>query len=129
MKQVYGSGLDRAGIARLAPMVLSAYHTGTREPVELVENNAAHLGGDAAIVMRKLFEGVDRVPVALAGGVFTHCPAYGELVLSMLRRCRVSEETPEPLGEVRVVEEPAGGAVELAVRLMTTSGLVRPLRG
>lgn len=114
IRKVYDGGMDRKAMAQLAPIILDAYQKGNTEPRDLIENNAMHLAGDAAIVMRKLFEDEPQVPVALAGGLFTHCPWYAEMVLNNLRRCRATEEQPEPLVPIQTVAEPALGAVRLA---------------
>lgn len=114
VRKVYGTGMDRKAIAQLAPIILDAYFQGNPEPRDLIDNNAMHLAGDAAIVMRTLFDQESQVPIALAGGLFRHYPWYAEMVLAHLRRCRASDEHPEPLGPMQTVIEPANGAVKMA---------------
>ncbi|MFT3880785.1 MAG: N-acetylmuramic acid 6-phosphate etherase [Gemmatales bacterium] len=121
VRQVYGTGMDRKAIAQLAPIILDAYFQGNSEPRDLIENNAMHLAGDAAIVMRKLFDQVPQVPVALAGGIFQNHPWYAEMVMTHLRRCRATEENPEPLGPIQTVNNPAEGALKLACLTGRTS--------
>jgi len=122
VQQVYRKGMDRKAIAQLAPLILDAYQQGNTEPRDLIDNNAMHLAGDAAIVMRKLFQQEQRVPVALAGGLFKHHPWYGEMVLANLRRCLATEDNPEPLGPIQTVSDPAEGAVKIAREVLRAIG-------
>lgn len=117
VQKVYRSGLDRAGIASLAPAIVEAYFAGNSDAAEVVEHQALSLAGDAAIILRKLFRSVSEVPLVLAGGLFTHFAEYGEFVVDELKRCLTTDENTDPIGNITIVREPAEGALRLAQHL------------
>jgi N-acetylmuramic acid 6-phosphate etherase len=104
---VYGGTCDRAGLAALAPLVIEAVD-GDLVAAEIVENGASELARAAAAVARQL-GWAGPVPIVLAGGLLLGSERYRQRVLDKL----------EPLGvvagAVSLVEEPAQGAIRLAL--------------
>src|SRR5262249_44240153 len=103
---VYRSGRDRADLAALAPLVLSAAEE-DRVAGEIVEREARELARAGEAVVRQLrWEG--SIPLALAGGLVLGSEVYRQRVVHSLTTFGVQ---PEPIS---LVEEPAQGAVKLA---------------
>jgi N-acetylmuramic acid 6-phosphate etherase len=104
---VYRSGRGRADLAALAPLVLAEAE---RDEVAtaIVEQEARELARAGEAAMRQLrWEGP--VPLALAGGLLLGSAVYRQRVLGALTALAVVPST------VTLVEEPAKGAVVLAV--------------
>lgn len=109
---VYRGTWDKAFIAGLAPLVLSASATGDATASAIVEQEARELARTAAGAIANGKLPRDGVPVALAGGLVLESAPYRERFLHELRACGV---TPGPVG---LVDDPVVGAVVLARRLL-----------
>jgi N-acetylglucosamine kinase-like BadF-type ATPase len=109
---VYRGTWDKAYIAGLAPLVLSAAASGDATATAIVEQEARELARTAAGAVANGGLARDGVPVALAGGLVLENAAYRERFLNELRACGV---TPGPVG---LVDDPVVGAVVLARRLL-----------
>ena len=98
---------DRAAVAALAPLVLEAAET---DPVaeEIVRAAAGELAAAVAAAARPLGFG-PAFPVALAGGLLASSAGYRECFLVALAERGLKADP------VTVVEEPAEGAVRLAL--------------
>jgi N-acetylglucosamine kinase-like BadF-type ATPase len=104
---VYRSGRDRADFAALAPLVLEAVDE-DEVAAEIVEREARELARAGEAVIRQLgWEGP--ISLALAGGLLLGSEAYRQRVLHALTTLGVRAEP------IALVEEPAQGAVKLAV--------------
>ncbi|MCC6420463.1 MAG: N-acetylmuramic acid 6-phosphate etherase [Gemmataceae bacterium] len=105
---VYRSGLDRAALAALAPVVLDAAGTGDHVAAALIEQGATDLASMALAAARQLGLDGEPVPLALAGGLLLGAADYRRRLLEAL----------EGLGlraaPVALVHEPAAGAVRRA---------------
>ncbi|MBM3979571.1 MAG: BadF/BadG/BcrA/BcrD type ATPase [Planctomycetes bacterium] len=110
---VYRGTWDKAFIAGLAPLVLSAAASGDATATAIVEQEARELARTAAGAVANCGLSRDGVPVALAGGLALESAPYRERFLHELRACGV---TPGPVG---LVDDPVVGAVVLARRLLT----------
>ncbi len=107
---VYRSGRDRADFAALAPLVLELAET-DEVAGALVEQQAQELARAGEAVLRQLqMEGP--IPLALAGGLLLGSEVYRQRVLQTLTALSVQS------GPIALVEEPAQGAVALAVAAM-----------
>jgi len=105
---VYRSGRGRAELAALAPLVLEAVEE-DEVAATLVEQQARELARAGEAVLRQLcWEG--SVPLALAGGLLLGSEVYRQRVLDALATLGVQP------GPIAFVEEPAQGAIQLAVR-------------
>jgi N-acetylmuramic acid 6-phosphate etherase len=104
---VYRSGRDRASLAALAPLVLEEAE---RDEVAgaIVDGEALELARAGEAVARQL-RWLGPIPIALAGGLLLGSGIYRRRVLEALRTFGVS------VGPIAHVEEPARGAVHLAV--------------
>lgn len=100
-------GSDRAGIASLAPVILTVADEGDPVAVEIARNAASELAAAAAAAARPLGAGAP-IPVALAGGLLVSSLSFRTLFLEALH-ARGLQPLP-----VAVVVEPAEGAVRLA---------------
>jgi N-acetylglucosamine kinase-like BadF-type ATPase len=107
--KVYGGKLDRPAMAALAPIVLQAADASDQVAEGIVEQAARGLAATAAAAARRLFECHQAVPVALAGGVLVSHVSYRQRFLRALAQCGVKVDM------VKFVEEPAEGAVRLAM--------------
>jgi N-acetylmuramic acid 6-phosphate etherase len=106
---VAGGAWDRTAIAGLAPLVLELAADGDGVAAGIVRTEAEELARTAA--RAAVANGLPAtLPVALAGGVFTGSESYRERFLAELSRLGI-EARP-----VRMVAEPAQGAVALACR-------------
>jgi N-acetylmuramic acid 6-phosphate etherase len=107
---VYGGGWDRAALASLAPLVVQAADA---DPVaaDITEHGARQLSLAAAAVTRQL-NWTCPVPLALAGGLLLGNPGYRTRVLHALQSMEVRCDP------VTLVEEPAAGAIRLAVAFL-----------
>jgi N-acetylglucosamine kinase-like BadF-type ATPase len=104
---VYRSGRDRAALAALAPLVLEEAEK-DEVASAIVEQEARELARAGQAVLHQLrWQGP--VPLALAGGLLLGSEVYGQRVLQALAAFGVE------LGPITRVEEPAQGAVQLAV--------------
>ncbi|MFO0848667.1 MAG: N-acetylmuramic acid 6-phosphate etherase [Gemmataceae bacterium] len=109
---VYRGPWDRAAIAGMAPLVLTAAAEGDAVAVEVIRQQASELAVTAAGAVRNYGLPTAGLPVALAGGVLLGSEAYRDFFLTGLR-----ERGVEP-GPVKLVSEPAAGAVVLARKLV-----------
>lgn len=107
--KVYDGKLDRPALAALAPLVMQAADDGDAIAQDIVDQAARDLAVTAAAAARRLFECHQAVPVALAGGVFVEQAGYRQRFLQALAQRGVK------IDAVKVVEEPAEGAVRLAM--------------
>jgi N-acetylmuramic acid 6-phosphate etherase len=104
---IYRSGRDRAALAALAPLVLEEAEKDEIAGA-IVEQQARELARAGQAVLHQLrWEGP--VPLALAGGLLLGSEMYRQRALQALTTFGV-----EP-GPIALVEEPAQGAVWLAV--------------
>jgi N-acetylmuramic acid 6-phosphate etherase len=104
---IYRSGRDRADLAALAPLVLEAAQE-DEVAAAIVEQEARELAQAGEAVMRQLrWKGP--IPLALAGGLLLGSEVYRQRVLGALKDLNIE---PSPIA---LVEEPAQGAVQLAV--------------
>jgi N-acetylglucosamine kinase-like BadF-type ATPase len=104
---VYRGGRDRTEFAALAPLVIEAAEE-DGVAAEIAEEGARELARAGQAVARQLGWN-DLVPVAMAGGLLVGSEGYRQRVLRFLNECGVQ------VGSVVVVEEPAQGAVKLAL--------------
>jgi N-acetylglucosamine kinase-like BadF-type ATPase len=125
--EVYQGNWDRARLASLAPLVMTAafehdYGANSDQPdavaVRIVEQAARSLAEAAAAVARQLNWQGKLIPVALAGGLltdrgYTWDGKYRELVLEYMRQLGI---IAHPVG---VVPEPAIGALRRAANLVS----------
>lgn len=109
---VYRGSWDKAFIAGLAPLVLSAAADGDRVATRLMDEEARELARTAAGAVAAGGLPPQGLPVALTGGLVIHSAAYRERFLTELRACGVN---PGPVG---LVDEPVVGAVVLARKLV-----------
>jgi N-acetylmuramic acid 6-phosphate etherase len=108
---VYRGDWDRARIATIAPLVLTAAEAGDAVAVAVVENEARELAKTALAAARKLALPMQRVPLALTGGAILNDAGYRDRFLAALRANGLN---PEP---VTLVDDPALGALRMARRL------------
>jgi N-acetylglucosamine kinase-like BadF-type ATPase len=114
---VYGRGLDRTAIARLAEVVTSTAQAGDLVAIHCLDTAAAELAATARAAVKLLTDnGIAQIPLTLSGGLITSCPCYAERVLSMLRVNLSAELQP-----ITYVQEPVAGAIRLA-RTLVGSG-------
>lgn len=105
----YDQELARYRVARLAPLVEECASQGDETAFGLLDQAAFHLTQAAQAVARELhFEG--RYPVVLSGGAYKACPSLAS---------RVETRLDLPADIVRLLVEPAVGAVRLAVEMLT----------
>ncbi len=109
---VYRGTWDRAKLATIAPLVLSAAEEGDPIAVGIVEREATELARTTAAAARKLKLPPDRLPLAITGGVIVNSLRYRQRFLEALRADGIN---PEP---VTPVFEPANGALRIARRLV-----------
>jgi N-acetylmuramic acid 6-phosphate etherase len=108
---VYRSGRDRTDLAALAPLVIETAQDDA-VAAALVEQGARELARAGESVVRQLgWQGP--IPLALAGGLLLGNANYRDWVLRLLSDGGIK---PEP---VSLVEEPAQGAVKLALAELT----------
>jgi N-acetylmuramic acid 6-phosphate etherase len=112
VRAIHQDGLDRATLAGLAPLVLSAGEAGDSLAQACVEEGAMQLGEMAATVASRLKFNGSPVPLALSGGLLLGSPVYQRRVLESLHLRGVAGEPITP------VQEPAEGALRLARRQM-----------
>lgn len=111
---IYGNSLDRAALARLAPVILETAET-DGVAAKLVQEAAEALAHLAATVVAKLQFDRELVPLALAGGLLLEGAGYRQMVLTALARRSVQ------VGPVALVTQPAEGALCLAAQLRPRS--------
>ena len=109
---VYRGKWDKAAIAALAPVVLSAAASGDATAVAIFEQEAHELAQTAAGAVAAGGLPRDNLPVALTGGLVIESAMYRDRFLHELRACGV---TPGPVG---LVDDPVVGAVVLARKLL-----------
>ena len=107
---VYQGPWNRSAIAGLAPVVFGAAADGDATADGIVSEQATALAHTAARAVVANGLPTDGLPVALAGGVLTRSDRFRDTFLAALTAAGV---TPGP---VRMVTEPAAGAVVLARR-------------
>jgi N-acetylmuramic acid 6-phosphate etherase len=112
IRAVYRSGLDRTALAALAPIVLEEAEGDDAVAGGIVQNGADELSLAVAAVARelKLSRGF---PLAIAGGLLLGSTSYREKLLQALANHQVQP------GPVRLVHEPAEGALRLACARVT----------
>lgn len=110
---VYRGKWDKAAIAALAPVVLTAASSGDATATAIFEGEARELARTAAGAVANGGLPRDGVPIALAGGLLLESAAFRDHFLHELRACGVA---PGPVG---LVDDPVVGAVVLAQRLLT----------
>jgi N-acetylmuramic acid 6-phosphate etherase len=106
---VYRGGLDRTGLAALAPIVFEAAHAGDEVAAGIISLGAEQLAATVAAAARQVKLDDAPLPLALAGGLLLNSPGYSEKVLAILAS---HGQRAEPVTPVR---EPAEGAVRLAL--------------
>ncbi len=112
---VYRSGRSRADLAAFAPLVLEEAEE-DEVARGIVEKEARELARAGEAVVRQLrWEG--SIPLALAGGLLLGSAVYRQRVLDALTSIGVA------LGKTALVEEPAQGAVQLAVTALGAAAL------
>jgi N-acetylmuramic acid 6-phosphate etherase len=104
---VYRGG-DRVALAALAPVVLDAAESGDPVAEHIIHEAASELAAAAAAAAQQLNLGTS-FPVALAGGLLIASPAYRARFLLALAARGLT------VGQVALVNEPAEGAVRLAL--------------
>jgi N-acetylglucosamine kinase-like BadF-type ATPase len=109
---VYRGSWDRARLATIAPIVLTAAEEGDSVADQIVESEASELARTAAGAARKLGLPADRLPLAITGGVILNSLHYRERFLAAVRSLGIQSEPVTP------VEEPAEGAIRIARRLV-----------
>jgi N-acetylglucosamine kinase-like BadF-type ATPase len=105
---VYRGGGDRAALAALAPLVLTAASQGDAIAREIVREAADQLARAVAAAATALHLTLTSLPLAITGGTLLGNDQYRQAVLHSLAERGVQ---PEP---VRLVHEPAEGGVRLA---------------
>ncbi|MBA4190316.1 MAG: BadF/BadG/BcrA/BcrD type ATPase [Planctomycetaceae bacterium] len=110
---VYGTW-DKAAIAGLAPLVLELARD-DETAATILEEQALELAKTAAGAVANGNLPTDGIPIALTGGLLLRSVAFRMQFLEHLRGYGV---TPGPVG---LVEDPAIGAVTLAMKLLSRS--------
>jgi N-acetylmuramic acid 6-phosphate etherase len=105
---IYGGTWDRAALAGLAPLVVEAADDDA-VAATIVENGAAELARAAAAVANQL-QWTSPIPLALAGGLLLGSEGYRQRVLRAMNALGIQ------LDVVTLVEEPAQGAIKLALQ-------------
>jgi N-acetylmuramic acid 6-phosphate etherase len=106
---IYQGRLDRASLARLAPLVVEVAEAGDCVASAIVEGAASELAELAAAVAAKLCFSATPVPLALAGGVLLGSAYYRRLFLSALEKKSIQAA---PLA---LVSNTAEGAIRIAL--------------
>jgi N-acetylmuramic acid 6-phosphate etherase len=106
---VYRGGLDRAGLAALAPVVFETADGGDTVAGAIIDSGADQLAATVAAAARRLQLDAGPVPLALAGGVLLASARYANRVVAALAARGLRAEP------VTYVREPAEGAVRLAL--------------
>lgn len=106
---VYSGNWDRTALASLAPLAIAAADAGDGVADRILAEAAQSLADAAASVARQLGWKAEPLPCALAGGVMVGSVSYRQRVE---QRLCASGLNPSP---IRCVEEPARGAVQLAL--------------
>jgi N-acetylmuramic acid 6-phosphate etherase len=113
---VYGRGLDRAEIARLADVVTTAAEAGDAVAINCLDNAAAELACTAGAAARLLTDNaIYAIPLTFSGSLLTSCPNYADRVLSRLRVELHADPRP-----FTFVKEPAAGAIRLARKMIAS---------
>ena len=115
---VYRGKWDKAAIAALAPVVLTAASSGDRTATGIFEQEAHELARTASRAIAAGGLSRDGVPIALAGGLLLNSKQFRDGFLRELCACGVA---PGPVG---LVDDPVLGAVIMARRLLG-KGLVK----
>jgi N-acetylglucosamine kinase-like BadF-type ATPase len=113
MRVLYHDGLGVAGVAALAPHVLTDASSGDRVAQSILERGAAELARSVDAVARTLAFAGSPFPLTLVGGLLESSPGYRALVTSAisarLPECRPqSPELPPVLGAVLLAFREAG---------------------
>ncbi|MCI0378858.1 MAG: N-acetylmuramic acid 6-phosphate etherase [Gemmataceae bacterium] len=108
--KIYRGGMDRPALAALAPLVIQAAQA-DQVARSIVSKAAQELAETAAVLAKRLF--TQKVPIALAGGLFVGELSYREAFLEALAGQGVAFEP------ITVVSEPAQGGVRLAMSMLT----------
>lgn len=106
---VYRGGLDRTALAALAPLVLGAAEEGDSVAASIVEDAARLLAETIRAAARQLQLEQEAIPLALAGGALLSSEPYRQRLLRQTAQLGLCVEP------VRLVEQPAQGAVRLAL--------------
>ena len=110
---VYRGKWDKAAIAALAPLVLTAAASGDAVATAIFEQEARELALTAAGAVFAGGLSRDGIPVALAGGLLLESEMFRNHFLCELGACGLS---PSSVG---LVDDPVVGAVVLARRLLS----------
>jgi glucosamine kinase len=94
--------------AALFPAVLAAAEAGDALAVGILNRAGSELAGLASVVIRRIFQGSEVIPVAMSGGVFGNSALVRQVFYNRLR----AECSGIVLNEA--VVEPVRGALELA---------------
>ena len=105
---IYRGLWDKAAVAALAPIVLSAAESGDPTASAIVECETRELARTADAAVRKAGFNPQQVPVALAGGLLLKSDLFREQFLAHLENCGV---VPSSIAQV---DDPARGAIVLA---------------
>jgi N-acetylmuramic acid 6-phosphate etherase len=106
---VYRRGLDRAGLAAMAPVVFEAADGGDKVASAIIDRGADELAAAVAAAARRVNLDGGPVPLALAGGVLLAPAPYANKVVIALAARGIRADP------VAFVHEPAEGAVRLAL--------------
>jgi N-acetylmuramic acid 6-phosphate etherase len=113
VQAVYGGAWDRASLASLAPLVLEAAAAADGVAVRVLTEQAEELARTAAAATTNVGLPATDLPLALAGGLMLGSDDYRGKFLAALRRVGLSP------GPVRLVDDPAVGAVILGRKLLS----------
>jgi N-acetylglucosamine kinase-like BadF-type ATPase len=109
LDRIHNRGLERDGIAKLAPRVIESAQGGDAAARRILEEAAGELSGMVAVTARKLF-GADSCEMIFVGGLARSGPPFEPMLAA-----RIRAETPNVL--VREPEmTPVQGAVLEALR-------------
>src|SRR5262249_54380000 len=111
---LHGGAWDRTRLAALAPLVLDAAIQGDATASTLLRAGARELAVAVAAVVTKLGLPATGFPLALAGGLLLSSALYRQLVVEEVQKCAINP------GPVKLVHEPAEGALSLAVQQLSS---------
>jgi N-acetylmuramic acid 6-phosphate etherase len=108
---LHSGGWDRARLAGLAQVVIDAAAAGDEAATAILTHGARDLTRAVAAVVTALNMPRPGFPLALAGGLFSASPEYRRLLLDNFENSSIRP------GPVELVDEPAEGAVRLALEM------------
>lgn len=113
---IYAPGVDRARLARMAPVVASAAQENSRAALAILDQAASELAAAVLAVARSLgllnSTSIPTFPLVTAGGFLLGTPYLADSVLARLRSAGVN------LGQVTPVPDPVFGALTIARRAL-----------